>query len=91
MPEHHVGELYRLSESKRDRLARAGVTTIANIPAKFALTETQERQRRAVLAGGDHVNIGELRGSRHTDKSVLTWQAERDPLAALSQDPDPSG
>jgi hypothetical protein len=51
LPDHHIGELYRLHESTRARLERACVTRIADIPPKFLLTGTQERQRRAVVSG----------------------------------------
>lgn len=58
------------------------------------LAPMRDSSDRNELKGGDHVNIGELGRTSHTDQSVFTWMAERDPLAALaasSQGPAPSG
>ena len=51
LPKNHIGQLYRLHASKRQRLEGMGVETIGEIPAHFSLTETQERQRAAVASG----------------------------------------
>lgn len=50
-PRHHIATLPRLSEKKRSALAKLGVETIEQIPKDFELTDIQERQRRAVIAG----------------------------------------
>lgn len=50
LPKHHIGEFYRLHVTKRQRLAAVGIETIHEVPGDFALTETQARQRRAILA-----------------------------------------
>lgn len=49
LPEFPVQELYRLHRTKRTRLARCGVQSIVEIPRSFELTETQARQRRAIM------------------------------------------
>lgn len=49
LPKHHIGSLYRLHPTKRDRLERGRIATIPEIPVAFKLTETQARQRRAIV------------------------------------------
>lgn len=48
LPERHVGELYRLHASKRQRLISQGIRTIGEIPDDFELTSTQVLQREAI-------------------------------------------
>lgn len=51
LPEHHIETLPRLSPKKRQALQGLQVETIDQIPADFVLTDTQERQRQAVVQG----------------------------------------
>lgn len=48
LPQHHVSELYKLSKSRLGELTSAGYETIDELPGDLALSEIQERQRRAV-------------------------------------------
>jgi len=51
LPEHHIETLPRLSPKKREALQRLNIETIDQIPADFVLTDTQERQRQAIVQG----------------------------------------
>jgi hypothetical protein len=51
LPEHHIETLPRLSPKKREALQRLSIETIDQIPADFVLTDTQERQRQAIVQG----------------------------------------
>ncbi|HET7041365.1 MAG TPA: DUF2779 domain-containing protein [Gemmatimonadales bacterium] len=51
LPEHHIETLPRLSPKKREALKALNIATIEEIPRDFVLTDTQERQRQAVVQG----------------------------------------
>jgi hypothetical protein len=51
LPEHHIETLPRLSAKKREALQALKIETIDQIPADFVLTDTQERQRQAIVQG----------------------------------------
>lgn len=51
LPEHHIGQLYRLHASKRERLVSRGIRTIPEIPDDFEVTPTQLLQRDAIRRG----------------------------------------
>jgi Domain of unknown function(DUF2779) len=49
-PEHSVAELYYARAPLLERLAADGITTIAQIPPDYRLSELQQRQRAAVTS-----------------------------------------
>ncbi|HVX89602.1 MAG TPA: DUF2779 domain-containing protein [Gemmatimonadales bacterium] len=51
LPEHHIETLPRLSDKKRAALIALNIETIDQIPPDFVLTDTQARQRAAVVQG----------------------------------------
>ena len=58
LPAHSIRELPRLSAKKEAELRSIGVEAIAEIPADWRLTPTQERVRQAVVDGVEHVAGG---------------------------------
>ncbi|MDT8410445.1 MAG: DUF2779 domain-containing protein [Wenzhouxiangellaceae bacterium] len=51
LPEHPLDHLNRLHHGRRAQLEALGIDNIADIPDDFALTEIQQRIRRAVVSG----------------------------------------